>query len=115
MPLVFLLVAFAVRVAAAQAPIRLEEITIADLESALVAKRVTCRWVVGQYLRRIDAYDKNGPAINALVVVNPAALAVADSLAAGAFATLAGFVLPPPALLLLLGFCPSPRAGAFGG
>jgi hypothetical protein len=26
---------------------------------------------VGLYLKRIDAYDKNGPGINAIVVVNP--------------------------------------------
>jgi amidase len=89
MPLVFLLVALvaggaqvaeAAQVAAAPAPFRLEEITIAELEAAVTTGRVTCRSVVSQYLRRIDAYDKNGPAINALVVVNPGALAVADSL-----------------------------------
>ena len=32
------------------------------------------------YLARIDAYDKRGPAINAITVVNPDALATADSL-----------------------------------
>ena len=44
------------------------------------AGTLTCRALVENYLRRIDAYDKNGPAINAIVVVNPAALRVADSL-----------------------------------
>ena len=33
--------------------------------------RLTCRALVDAYLRRIDAYDKNGPALNAIVVVNP--------------------------------------------
>src|SRR4030095_16044524 len=27
--------------------------------------------LVGQYLKRIEAYDKNGPAINSIVVLNP--------------------------------------------
>ena len=35
---------------------------------------------VEQYLRRIDAYDKNGPAINAIVMINPEALKQADEL-----------------------------------
>ncbi|MBM4187996.1 MAG: amidase [Gemmatimonadetes bacterium] len=65
---------------AAQPPFRIEEIGIADLQAALRSRRVTCRAVVEQYLRRIDAYDQNGPAINALVVVNPEARSIADSL-----------------------------------
>ena len=57
-----------------------EEATIADIHAAFTARRLTCRALVGQYLARIEAYDKRGPAINAIVVVNPRALAVADSL-----------------------------------
>ena len=56
------------------------ETTIADIHSAMRARRLTCRGLVTAYLRRIEAYDKRGPAINALIVVNPSALAVADSL-----------------------------------
>src|SRR6476646_8698073 len=59
---------------------RVEETTIAEVHAAMRAGTLTCRALVEQYLRRIDAYDKKGPAINALVVVNPAALRVADSL-----------------------------------
>ena len=44
------------------------------------AGRLTCRALVDAYLRRIDAYDKNGPALNAIVVVNPDALKQADEL-----------------------------------
>ena len=62
------------------APFRVEETTIADVHAAMRAGRLTCRALVEQYLKRIDAYDRNGPALNALVVVNPDALAVADSL-----------------------------------
>ena len=45
-----------------------------------VAKQVTCRTLVASYLARIDALDQRGPALNAIVVVNPAALAEADAL-----------------------------------
>jgi len=41
---------------------------------------MTCRAIVAGYLDRIDRYDKRGPALNAIVVVNPNALTVADSL-----------------------------------
>ena len=61
-------------------PFRVEETTIAEVHAAMRAGTLTCRALVEQYLRRVDAYDKNGPALNALVVVNPAALRVADSL-----------------------------------
>ena len=58
----------------------LEEATIADLHAAMRSGALTCHALVAQYLRRIDTYDKNGPALNALVVVNPDALRTADSL-----------------------------------
>ncbi|MGE5358767.1 MAG: amidase family protein [Bacteroidales bacterium] len=64
-----------------QAPrFRLEEATIAQIHAAMKAGQLTCRSLVEQYLRRIDAYDKNGPAINAVVVVNPDVLKQADEL-----------------------------------
>jgi amidase len=66
--------------ARAQAPFRLEETTIAQIHSAFRTGRLTCHALVAQYLARIDAYDKKGPAINAIVVVNPDALRTADSL-----------------------------------
>jgi amidase len=42
--------------------------------------RLTCRALVDQYLKRIEAYDKNGPAINAIVLVNPDVTKEADEL-----------------------------------
>jgi Asp-tRNA(Asn)/Glu-tRNA(Gln) amidotransferase A subunit family amidase len=62
------------------APVRVEEATIAELHAAMRAGRLTCRDLVQSYLRRIEAYDRNGPGLNAIVVVNPDALRVADSL-----------------------------------
>lgn len=61
-------------------PFRAEEATIADIHAAFRSGRLTCRSLVSQYLRRIEAYDKNGPAINAIVLVNPRALDEADAL-----------------------------------
>lgn len=58
----------------------LAETTIADIHAALRANTLTCRSLVQQYLDRIDAVDKRGPAINALVTLNAGALATADSL-----------------------------------
>lgn len=62
------------------APFRVEEASIADIHAAMKAGRLTCRALVQAYLRRIEAFDKNGPAINAIVMVNPEALAQADEL-----------------------------------
>ncbi len=59
---------------------RVEEITIAQIHAAMKAGRATCRGLVDEYLRRIEAYDKRGPAINAIVVINPAARDQADAL-----------------------------------
>lgn len=62
------------------APFNIDEATIAGVHAAFKAKTLTCRALVDAYLQRIDAYDKTGPALNAIVVVNPAALADADAL-----------------------------------
>ncbi|HEY4133048.1 MAG TPA: amidase family protein, partial [Gemmatimonadaceae bacterium] len=61
-------------------PFRIEETTIADVHAAMQANRLTCHALVQAYLTRIDRFDKKGPAINAITVVNPRALAIADSL-----------------------------------
>ncbi|MCE9601359.1 MAG: amidase [Gemmatimonadetes bacterium] len=65
---------------AARPGFRLEETTVAAIRAALRARTITCRALVQRYLDRIDAIDKRGPAINALVTINPVALATADSL-----------------------------------
>jgi Asp-tRNA(Asn)/Glu-tRNA(Gln) amidotransferase A subunit family amidase len=61
-------------------PFRIEEVTIAEIHAALKGGAITCRGLVEQYLRRIEAFDKNGPALNAIVVVNAEALKEADDL-----------------------------------
>ena len=49
------------------------EKSIAELSSDLVAGRVTSLQLVDAYLARITAYDKQGPAINAIIALNPGA------------------------------------------
>jgi Asp-tRNA(Asn)/Glu-tRNA(Gln) amidotransferase A subunit family amidase len=61
-------------------PFQVEETTIAAIHDAMKGGGLTCRALVEQYLRRIEAYDKNGPAVNAIVQVNPDALDEADDL-----------------------------------
>src|SRR5437763_16064253 len=60
--------------------LRYEEATIADIQAAFSAKELTCRALVQMYLERIAAYDKKGPALNAIVITNPDALKLADTL-----------------------------------
>jgi amidase len=57
-----------------------QEATIADILAAFKAKELTCRQLVQMYLERIEAYDRKGPALNAIILVNPSALVTADAL-----------------------------------
>ncbi len=61
-------------------PFHIEETTISAVHAAFKAKTLTCHALVAKYLQRIASLDKTGPAINALITLNPAALATADSL-----------------------------------
>lgn len=60
--------------------VELMELTIAEAHEAMLARTLTSRQLVEAYLARIDAYDRNGPTINAIIMTNPRALARADSL-----------------------------------
>jgi amidase len=62
------------------APFEVEEATIAQVHDAMRDGRLTCRGLVDAYIRRIITYDKNGPAINAIVTINPEATKDADEL-----------------------------------
>ena len=78
----FVAVALFIAVPAAQPPppFEVHEATIAQIHDAMKGGRLTCRTLVEQYLRRIDTFDKNGPAINAIVITNPDALKQADAM-----------------------------------
>lgn len=56
------------------------EKTIPDLQTAMTSGSVTSRQLVAAYLARIDAYDQQGPRLNAMVALNPRALADAEAL-----------------------------------
>lgn len=58
----------------------LQEATIASVHEAMQAGKVTAEQLVQLYLDRIDAYDKQGPYLNALIMVNPRALTEARRL-----------------------------------
>ena len=55
------------------------EAGIADLRRALEDGRATSVELVESYLRRIEAYDRGGPALNSIIVFNPDALAEAEA------------------------------------
>jgi len=61
------------------ATINIETATIADINKAF-AGGLTSEKLVEAYLKRIDAYDKKGPAINAVITLNPKALELAKTL-----------------------------------
>ena len=56
------------------------EATIDDLQKAMQSGRLTSRQITQQYLDRIKAIDKAGPTVNAVIEVNPDALAQAEAL-----------------------------------
>jgi len=66
--------------ASADARFDYEEASIAGIHEAMLAGRVSAHQLVEYYLRRIAAYDKKGPAINAIITLNPRALERADEL-----------------------------------
>ena len=68
------------------------EATIDAIHQAYKARQLTARQLVQLYLDRIEAYDQTGPAINAIITRNAAALAEADRLDAALLAS--GFVGP---------------------
>ena len=64
----------------ATAAFPVEETSIAAVHRAFRAGTLTCHQLVQRYLDRIAAYDRQGPAINALITLNAGALTLADSL-----------------------------------
>jgi amidase len=58
----------------------LDEITISELQDGMKSGRFTARSLVEKYSARIDAVDKHGPVLNAVIEMNPDALAIADAL-----------------------------------
>jgi len=57
-----------------------DEITIGQLQDGMKSGKYTARSIAEKYLGRIDTIDKQGPAINSVIELNPDALAIADAL-----------------------------------
>lgn len=56
---------------------QLEEATIAQIQEAYTAGQTTSVELVQMYIDRINAFDKNGPKINSVLILNPDALETA--------------------------------------
>ena len=69
---------FALNASAQSSAFEVVEASIAQIHAAFQKKTLTCRALVTSYLARIDAYDKQGPSLNAVVIKNPDVLAQAD-------------------------------------
>jgi amidase len=79
--LLAVLCVFTTRVGAAPpAPFTFDEYGIAALEAKMASGELTSHVLVQAYLDRIAAIDKSGPAINAIIELNPDALEIADTL-----------------------------------
>jgi amidase len=61
-------------------PSAFDEMTIRELTEGLVAQRFTSRQITEAYLARIEEVDRKGPALHAVLEVNPDALQIADEL-----------------------------------
>jgi amidase len=60
--------------------IPLVEATIDGVHTALLQGQLTVRGLVEGYLARIEAYDRSGPSLNAILAINPDAFREADRL-----------------------------------
>jgi amidase len=56
------------------------ELTVAEAQERMKGGSLSARALTERYLARIDAMDKRGPAVNAVIELNPDALAIADAL-----------------------------------
>ena len=64
----------------AKSSFAIEEATIEAIQDAYRSGKATARSVTQAHLDRIAAYDRKGPALGAIIVTNPQALADADAL-----------------------------------
>jgi amidase len=58
----------------------LDEVTISELQEAMKSGKMTSRSITEKYLARIDQIDKQGPALNAIIELNPDAVSIADAM-----------------------------------
>src|SRR3954471_5829043 len=79
--ILFLAAALAATSAVAQnAPTNLNEKTVADLQAMMASGQLSSAQLTQYYIDRILALDQNGPGVNAVIELNPDAIAIAKSL-----------------------------------
>ena len=61
-------------------PFELDELSIAQLQDLIDQKKASAVSLTRKYLQRIEAIDRNGPRLNAIIELNPDALAIAADL-----------------------------------
>lgn len=61
-------------------PFELDEITIAELQDGMNSGKFTSRSLVEKYSARISEIDKQGPAVNAIIEMNPDVPSIAEEL-----------------------------------
>lgn len=59
---------------------KLMEATIKEIHQLMESGEITARELVAFYLERIEAYDQQGPKLNAVIKINPKALDIAEEL-----------------------------------
>jgi len=62
------------------ADFELNELTIADIQTAIASGKLTSHSLTEKYLARIEEIDRRGPAVNSIIELNPDALAIAHGL-----------------------------------
>ncbi|MDR3419366.1 MAG: amidase family protein [Nevskia sp.] len=80
LPLLFPLMFLFVLAPAGAARLDFDAATIADIDKAFDAGTLTSEQLVQMCLARIDAYDRKGPAVHAIIKLNPKALDIARAL-----------------------------------
>jgi amidase len=61
-------------------PFDLSEVTLGELQEGMRSGKYTARLIAEKYLARIEALDRQGPALRSVIELNPDALALADAL-----------------------------------
>lgn len=61
-------------------PFELDEITVSELQEGMKSGRLTSRSLVEKYTARIHEIDKQGPAVNAVIEMNPDGSSIAEAL-----------------------------------
>ena len=59
---------------------QIQEATISSVHRAMERGELTCHQIIEMYIARIEEYDKKGPNLNSIIMINPKALEIADDL-----------------------------------